>query len=81
MTDSSTAQPFDADVAIVGAGPVGTMLAILLANRGRKVTLIERWTNHYGLPRAVTSRLLSRTKGCVRASSVPLCAQTQVLTP
>ena len=54
MTDSSTAQPFDADVAIVGAGPVGTMLAILLANRGRKVTLIERWTNHYGLPRAVT---------------------------
>lgn len=45
---------FDADVAIVGAGPVGTLLAILLGQRGKKVTLIERWSTHYGLPRAVT---------------------------
>ncbi|ATF20633.1 bifunctional 3-(3-hydroxy-phenyl)propionate/3-hydroxycinnamic acid hydroxylase [Phaeobacter gallaeciensis] len=44
----------DADVAIVGAGPVGTMLAILLGQKGKKVTLVERWTTHYGLPRAVT---------------------------
>lgn len=43
-----------ADVAIVGAGPVGTLLAILLARRGKRVTLIERWSQHYALPRAVT---------------------------
>jgi 2-polyprenyl-6-methoxyphenol hydroxylase-like FAD-dependent oxidoreductase len=45
---------FDTDVAIVGAGPVGTLLAILLGKRGKRVTLIERWSNHYALPRAVT---------------------------
>lgn len=45
---------FDADVAIVGAGPVGTFLAILLGRQGKKVTLIERWTTAYARPRAVT---------------------------
>lgn len=45
---------FDADVAIVGGGPVGTLLAILLAKRGKQVTLIERWSQAYGRPRAVT---------------------------
>jgi 2-polyprenyl-6-methoxyphenol hydroxylase-like FAD-dependent oxidoreductase len=45
---------FDADVAIVGGGPVGTLLAILLAKKGKRVTLIERWTKAYGRPRAVT---------------------------
>ncbi len=49
-----TADQFDADVAIVGGGPVGTMLAILLGKTGKKVTLIERWTGAYGRPRAVT---------------------------
>lgn len=44
----------DADVAIVGAGPVGTLLAILLGNQGRRVTLIERWPTVYDRPRAVT---------------------------
>jgi 2-polyprenyl-6-methoxyphenol hydroxylase-like FAD-dependent oxidoreductase len=43
----------DADVAIVGAGPVGTALAILLAQRGRDVTVLERWPEPYDLPRAV----------------------------
>ncbi|WP_199258996.1 bifunctional 3-(3-hydroxy-phenyl)propionate/3-hydroxycinnamic acid hydroxylase MhpA [Paracoccus binzhouensis] len=47
-------QAADTDVAIVGAGPVGTLLAILLGQRGRRVTLIERWSTHYDLPRAVT---------------------------
>ena len=42
------------DVAIVGAGPVGTLLAILLGQRGKRVTLVERWGTHYELPRAVT---------------------------
>lgn len=54
MTAATTADAFDTDVAIVGAGPVGTLLAILLGQRGKKVTLIERWTTHYELPRAVT---------------------------
>lgn len=54
MTVSGKTDGFDADVAIVGAGPVGTLLAILLAQRGKRVTLIERWTTHYPLPRAVT---------------------------
>jgi len=52
--NSHQATEFDTDVAIVGAGPVGTLLAILLGRTGKRVTLIERWTKHYSLPRAVT---------------------------
>lgn len=54
MTHSKGIDGFDADVAIVGAGPVGTLLAILLGQCGKRVTLVERWTTHYALPRAVT---------------------------
>jgi flavoprotein hydroxylase len=43
----------DADVAVVGAGPVGLVLAILLAQRGRSVSVIEQWPTPYSLPRAV----------------------------
>lgn len=45
---------FDADVAIVGGGPVGTLLAILLGQQNKNVTLIERWPDAYDRPRAVT---------------------------
>lgn len=45
---------FDTDVAIVGGGPVGSFLAILLARGGHRTTLIEKWTEAYGRPRAVT---------------------------
>jgi 2-polyprenyl-6-methoxyphenol hydroxylase-like FAD-dependent oxidoreductase len=41
------------DVVIVGAGPVGLTLAVLLAQRGSAVTVIERWPTPYPLPRAV----------------------------
>lgn len=50
----SKAKAIETDVVIVGAGPVGTLLAILLGQRGKSVTLVERWTTHYDLPRAVT---------------------------
>ncbi len=44
----------DTDVAIIGAGPVGTLLAILLGKEGKRVTLVERWPTIYDRPRAVT---------------------------
>ena len=53
---TSGAQPaadVDADVAIVGAGPVGLTLGILLAQAGGTVVVLERWPAPYPLPRAV----------------------------
>jgi 2-polyprenyl-6-methoxyphenol hydroxylase-like FAD-dependent oxidoreductase len=43
----------DTDVAIVGSGPVGSTLAILLAQLGVRVTVLERHAQPYPLPRAV----------------------------
>ena len=40
------------DVAIVGAGPVGTTLAALLAKRGLSVVVLERDLDIYPLQRA-----------------------------
>ncbi len=42
-----------ADVAIAGAGPTGLALAILLAQRGHSVVVLERFAAPYPLPRAV----------------------------
>jgi flavoprotein hydroxylase len=41
------------DVVIVGAGPVGLTLSILLAQHGHAVTILERQPAPYALPRAV----------------------------
>jgi 2-polyprenyl-6-methoxyphenol hydroxylase-like FAD-dependent oxidoreductase len=44
---------YDCDVLVVGAGPVGQVTALLLAQRGLRVSVVERWAQPYPLPRAV----------------------------
>ncbi|MFG2674747.1 bifunctional 3-(3-hydroxy-phenyl)propionate/3-hydroxycinnamic acid hydroxylase [Streptomyces sp. NPDC048445] len=41
------------DVAIVGFGPVGQLLSLLLGRAGHDVIALERWPHPYDLPRAV----------------------------
>jgi 2-polyprenyl-6-methoxyphenol hydroxylase-like FAD-dependent oxidoreductase len=48
MSDGS----HDYDVIIVGGGPVGQVLALLLGDRGWRIAVIERWSQPYALPRA-----------------------------
>ncbi|MEV0531634.1 bifunctional 3-(3-hydroxy-phenyl)propionate/3-hydroxycinnamic acid hydroxylase [Kitasatospora sp. NPDC050463] len=56
--------PTDTDVVVVGNGPIGAALSVLLAQRGRRVTVLERRRRPYTLPRATsfdgeTARLLA----------------------
>jgi 2-polyprenyl-6-methoxyphenol hydroxylase-like FAD-dependent oxidoreductase len=48
-----TAEGLDADVAIVGYGPVGQALAALLGRAGHRVVVFERFEEIYRMPRAV----------------------------
>ncbi len=59
----SATVPDRVDVVVVGAGPVGCALSLLLGARGRSVLVVERHTGPYPLPRAVhfddeTARIL-----------------------
>ncbi|MFB6891397.1 bifunctional 3-(3-hydroxy-phenyl)propionate/3-hydroxycinnamic acid hydroxylase [Kitasatospora sp. NPDC056327] len=56
----------DTDIAIVGYGPVGQTAALLLAARGHRVTVLERFPRPYPMPRAVSfdgesARILAAT--------------------
>ncbi|TQL52573.1 bifunctional 3-(3-hydroxy-phenyl)propionate/3-hydroxycinnamic acid hydroxylase [Subtercola boreus] len=42
------------DFLIVGAGPVGLLIAVLLGRDGWRVTVVERWPTRYPMPRACT---------------------------
>lgn len=46
--------PLTADIAIIGFGPVGKLLALHLGRRGHAVIVVERESVRYPLPRAVT---------------------------
>ncbi|EOD50507.1 putative 3-(3-hydroxyphenyl)propionate hydroxylase protein [Neofusicoccum parvum UCRNP2] len=45
---------YDCDVAVVGAGPVGMLTALLLHQLGNSVQILERRPERWNLPRAVT---------------------------
>lgn len=47
------AQKFDADILVVGLGPVGAALSALLISKGISVVAIDKDTSVYPLPRAV----------------------------
>ncbi|WP_051965799.1 bifunctional 3-(3-hydroxy-phenyl)propionate/3-hydroxycinnamic acid hydroxylase MhpA [Kitasatospora mediocidica] len=60
----SPTDPTDVDVVVVGNGPVGAALSVLLAQRGWRTTVLERRRRPYTLPRATsfdgeTARLLA----------------------
>jgi len=49
----TTPPPAQVDVAVIGAGPVGLLLALLLGRQGWQVEVLERQATAYGRPRAV----------------------------
>jgi flavoprotein hydroxylase len=59
-----TAPGGDADVLVVGYGPVGQALSIFLARQGWRVTTVEKYRTPFGRPRAISvDRLTGRILG------------------
>jgi 3-(3-hydroxy-phenyl)propionate hydroxylase len=52
--NTSDATLLEADLVVVGLGPVGLMAAIQLGRKGYRVVGLDRWPTPYPLPRAVT---------------------------
>jgi glycine/D-amino acid oxidase-like deaminating enzyme len=50
------------DVAIIGYGPTGQMLALLLGQKGYRVAVFERWPNLYPQPRAIQYGCVAKTR-------------------
>ena len=66
---ASTPRTLEADVAIIGAGPVGLVLATDLAQRGRSVVVVE--TRHRGEPPSVKcNHVAARTMESLRRLGV-----------
>jgi 3-(3-hydroxy-phenyl)propionate hydroxylase len=64
-TSGNAGRPLAAEVAIIGAGPIGLMTANLLGLAGIRVLVLERNAGLLGLPRAIaydaeTLRLFSQ---------------------
>jgi len=61
---------------VIGAGPVGTLMALMLANRGRSVRLIERRADPRTAPpeRGRSINLAMAARACSRSSARDLPA-------
>lgn len=73
----SAVLPERVDVVVVGAGPVGCALSLLLGARGRSVLVLERHADPYPLPRAVhfddeTARIL---QACGLGEALPALSE------
>ncbi|GKQ39956.1 FAD-dependent monooxygenase [Streptomyces sp. A012304] len=78
-TDEAVAERLHADVAVIGYGPVGRLLALLLGRRGKRVVVIERQPRAYPLPRAV--HFDDEVGRIFQSVGVPPDSMTDVVTP
>jgi 2-polyprenyl-6-methoxyphenol hydroxylase-like FAD-dependent oxidoreductase len=85
-TSSQHDTPVDTPVVIVGAGPVGMFLALDLASKGVRSTVIERSTSHRLYPKGDThnARTMEHYRrlglaGAVRAAGLPPEHSTDVV--